>query len=324
MELGSLLSSYKISPDAEERFSRSIIENIRGTVRVNFGAVVPPVFLLTILGVIIMGYCTVHSGILAMLLIIGYCMLTFLVLWYLLTWRIDFDGSTGFVQYHTFFGGTQTYHVSELMLFEVHNQRMSVTLIRNPHRRRGLLITMSDAFHTRRTLRVRELLQIMTADGMIVVPISSAWLESKLVHGVGGYRDAEKFQSYLDLYRRYKLENEMPDPIMQPGGQDLSPAVRAAIEAQRSKMQFAPPPEQQSIPDLESVEEISAPIPEKRPVPSANDTIRPLESPTRQPEGNAPAAPAFPDPAGKTQDPKPPVDVDKLFENVLRQHGKLK
>ncbi len=323
MELGSLLSSYKISPDAEARFSKSIIENIKGTVRVNFGSVVPPAFLLMILGFIIMGYCTVHSGVISMLLIIFYCMLTFLVMWRLLTWRIDFDGSTGFVQYHTFLGGTQTYHVSELMLFEVHNQRMSVTLIRNPHRRRGLLITMSDAFQTRRTLRVRELLQILTADGMIVVPVSSAWLESKLVHGVGGYRNAEKFQSYLDLYRRYKLENEMPDPITKPEENDLSPAVRAAIEAQRSKMQFAPPPEQQSIPDLESVEEISAPIPEKRPAPAANNTIQPLETLAEPPEKAEPTTPAFPDPASKTQNTKPPVDVDKLFENVLRQHGKL-
>ena len=61
MDLSELMSSYKISPDAEERFSRSILEHIRGSVRINPGAYVMPGILLMILLLLAMEYTAVYA-----------------------------------------------------------------------------------------------------------------------------------------------------------------------------------------------------------------------------------------------------------------------
>ena len=364
MGLENIIAGYKLSSDAEERFNRDFIKNIRGTVQANFGSLAVPVLLLFLLGLLVAVLYERTGGLVGMLVVVVYALGTILILWELLSFRIDFDGSTGFVQYHTLLHGTTTYHIDELMMFDVETQRL--TYSPNPlfHRRHGLfsLRNLSERFRSRRTLRIRELLYISTAEGVICVPMSSSFMTSKLVRGIGGFRDAEKLYNYLDLYRRYVLKH---DPALDDAAEKedtaISPAVRAAIAAAKAQAQPLDP--EQGIPALGkddfnpaafaserpqdallSTPDISVPVtgePETHILPQKTDGTRSIPAPEILQKNDAKPAEmplpavtaeealapqqapvhksAFPDPARK-----PPVDVDELFNQVLRQHGKLK
>ena len=329
MDLSELMSSYKISPEAEERFSRSILEHIRGSVRINPGAYVMPGILLMILGGIIMSYCTVHSGIFAMLLIIGYCLMTFLIFWYMLTWRIDFDAESGFVHYHTFFGGTKTYHVNELMGFELQTGRFEVPTIMTGVVR---LQRYAELFRARPSVLAHEMLKIHTEEGTIVIPVSSALLQTKLMRGVGGYTDGEKLYTYLDLYRRYVVRNQ-PDVDEQAGNAGLSAGTLAAIEEQKreqeSAFQFAPEAGSE-IPELGAGEHATEPeahfvSAEMADISEPEKPVMTPEKPAEIPEKPAmtPEQPEKPEaPAAAAMEEKPYVDVDALFNDVLKRYGK--
>lgn len=298
MPLNDILSACQLSPDAEERFSKSMLKNLKGCVRINLGSMIAPLLLTGILGGLESVFFRLHSGVFGMLTLILYLLGAFLLIWELVSFRIEFDGSTGFVQYHTLFRGTTTYHADELMCFDVRTQH----IYQYPSR----------SYIRRITLRTRELLQITAADGTITVPLSAAWRESKLVRGVGGYRDAEKFYNYLVLYQRYVYKSSL---LLQASQEDaLAPAVLAAIEETRRKAAFAPVPEHQSIPELTGEELAPGSATPEHSVPAS-------EEPEQYPQfGFSDPVPdqRFPDPAQK-----PAVDVDKLFQDVLRQHGKL-
>lgn len=315
MLIQDIISAYHLSPDVEERISKNMLKNLKGSVRINLGSVITPMIIIVILGVIEFWLFRMLDGIVGMLTLIVYLIGSFLMLWELFSYRIDFDGSTGFIQYHTLFRGTTTYHINELMSFDVHINRSYSYSTRN-RRHRSIL-------------RTRELLEIHTADGAITVPIASAWLASKLVRGVGGYRDADKLYTYLEIYHRYALKSSLLTEAAQYN--DLAPSVQAAIKAEQRRVAFAPVPEQQSIPELtdEDLDPASIAIQKPAaPAPSTPDISVPVSG---EPETHVmpPSSKAdlhFPDPAQYPTHPepsvKPPVDVDQLFENVLRQHGK--
>lgn len=343
MPINDILTSYQMSPEAEARFSKSVIRNLKGTVRINYGSYVMPIFLLFILGSLLEMFCSTHPGLLSMVLIILYGLMTVVILWYMLSWRLEFDGSTGFLSYYTLFRGATTYHIDEMMSFTVDVQRIQRAERIYRFGRRGVRGAVGllygedflESFRARRTLRIRELLQIHTPEGTITIPISSSWLTSKMVHGAGGYRDAEKLCSYLDLYRRFVYKHNDTMELYREEPEGLSPAVRQAIEAQQ-KADAQAVPEVQTIPELIPEEhdpllDLPARAPEKHlSVPDVSVPISPepeirLPKPSQTPAPPTPASPepqpaqksAFPDPAQK-----PSADVDALFDQVLRQYGK--
>lgn len=343
MALSDILTSYQLSPEAEARFSKSVIQNIHGSVRTNLGSLLMPAVLFAILGMLELTLFRM-GGLLGMFSLIIYLLGTILFFWEMLSFQLDFDGSTGFVQYHTLLHGTTTYHIDELMMFDVTQQRMQYNRSRMYFRRHGYaafpsLLGFSDAFRARGTLRVRELLTITTASGIIVIPLAASWFSSKLVHGVGGFRDSEKFYTYLDLYRRYMLKNE---PLSDQVAEDvsLSPAVRAAIAAQLAQQEQDAPHLPESIPELTaddydpvstpkvkapqtplSTPDLSVPvtgIPETHVLPQKFDTAQPEMAPP----ASAPAEPSQPEPASAFPDPAQKPDVDALFNSVLQRYGK--
>lgn len=323
MPIQDIISAYHLSPDAEERISKNMLKSLKGSVRINLGSLFTPIIDIVILGVIAFALFHMFNGIVGMLILIVYLLGAFLVLWELFSYRIDFDGSTGFIQYHTLFRGTRTYHVDELMLYDVHTEKE--TYGRHRHRQ---------------TLRTIEVLEIHTADGTIKVPISSVWLGSNLNRGVGGYRNADKLYTYLEIYRRYAHKSSLLTNAARNTAQnsDLAPSVQAAIKAQQEQHQaaFAPAPEQQSIPELTDEDLDPASLAAEKPAEPALSTPDISVPVTGEPEthvlpqeGISDIYPqfGFPDPAQKQSAPspsqKPTADVDQLFENILRQHGKL-
>lgn len=327
MSIQDIIAAYHLSPDAEERISQNMLKSLKGSVRINLGSLFTPIIDIVILGVIAFALFHLFYGIVGMLILIVYLLGSFLALWEMLSYRIDFDGSTGFIQYHTLFRGTRTYHVDELMSYDVDTERETY----GKHRHR-------------QTLRTIEVLKINTTDGTIKVPISSVWFGSNLNRGVGGYRDADKLYTYLEIYRRYAHKSSLLTNAARNTAQDsdLAPSVQAAIKAQQEQQEqrpaasFAPAPEQQSIPGLTDEDLNPASIAAEKPAEPALSTPDISVPVTGEPETHvlpqeeiADVYPqfGFPDPAQKPNAPspsqKPPVDVDKLFENVLRQHGKL-
>ena len=290
MDLQDILSSYQLSPEAEERFSKEVIENLKGSVRIDFGEFVLSLIVVTILGALEELLFVKVGGLVGMLTMIVYLLGAILFLWYLLSWQLDFDGSTGFLNYHTLFQGTTAYHVDELMCYDIRTQRWKRTTFES-YGEKLTLAQFLDNLRARRTFRIRELLQIRTSDGSITIPLSTAWLSSKLIHGVGGFRDADKLSHYLELYRRYLLKADAVIPVQTPE-EALSPAVLMAIEEEKRRSR-------------EAVSENTEP------------EQKPEASKAPQP------APHKPEPATAAPE-KPAVDVDKLFESVLRQHGKIK
>ena len=348
MGLENIMAAYHLSGDAEERFQKEFIRNLHGTVSINLGALLPTVLLLCLLGMAVVSFVLTYGGIIGMLLLIVYAVATVLILWELMSFRIDFDGATGFVQYHTLLHGTTVFHIEELMLFDLRQQRF--TAPKNPVpfvRGKFHLREFSQFFHARRTLRVRELLYITTAEGIICVPLASSWFTSKLVRGAGGYRGAEKLYSYLDLYRRYVLKYDSA-PAQSDAEQALSPAVRAAILA--AHQEPAPDPDK-GIPELTendfnpaafasvrpgdaalSTPDISVPVsgePETHILPQKFDTEQNPVTPQTAADASlsaeaSPAPKPEPSAAFPIRTGKPASDVDELFNNVLRQYGKRK
>ncbi|MCR4645760.1 MAG: hypothetical protein K5695_10205 [Oscillospiraceae bacterium] len=216
----SLTGMYRLSPDAEERFSKSFIQNTKGTVRVNLLSLGVPFVLFFLLGVVLKMLSIKLDDIANTLLLIAYLLSVILFFWSKLAWRLRFDGSTGFIQYHTLFGGTKTYHVSELMAFDT--QFSSITnapIVFAQTRPRKL---RSEMFRRVRTISTSESIRIHTGKELIIIPLASSWHSDRLTHGIGGYVDAEKLYTYLDMYRRYCYSKEN-DPAPAPPAEE-SPA----------------------------------------------------------------------------------------------------
>ena len=238
-----LYAQYQLSPEAEERFNQSFLQNAKGTVRPDIGSYGVPFLVFLMLGtlLLIVGY-KLPEGVLTLLMVL-YNAGVFLSFWNRFTWRLDFDGSTGFVKYHTLFGGTKTYHVTELMLFERHIRSMT----------NDIMVRLGDAgafnFGRRsfrrgwrsyimpRTFLTTDTLEITTTDGIISVPLATSWNSNHIAQGVGGYVNAEKFYNYLDMYRRHRLMREdIPqDAPAEDNAPDIPPAVREAIAAQKAQ-----------------------------------------------------------------------------------------
>lgn len=242
----SIHTMYQLTPEAEERFNRSFLQNTRGTVRVNPGAYGFSLLIFAILGTLLATVGYRLPDMIKALVAIVYFLGVFISFWSRFTWKIDFDGASGFVHYHTLFGGTKTYHVTDLMAFETHIRSLtndSAVLMSKANSysyRRGFFRGVSYLQH--KTFLTTDTLEIMTQDGIIMVPLATSWNSSRISRGIGGYMGADKFYTYLDMYRRHQLMRDEPANTADMGD-GLSYGVREAINAQKNAVQEPLPTE---------------------------------------------------------------------------------
>ena len=267
----SITGMYQLSPEAEERFSKSFILNTKGTVRVSVLSLGPPFLLFVILGTVLYMLSMKLSGLTNLFIILAYTLGVILFFWSKLSWRLTFDGSTGFVQYHTLFGGDHTYHVHELMAFETHVN--SITNVSLKYLNRFGKYHHPDIFRIQ-TLTATEYVRISTEDGVIIIPVASSWSSSNLSRGIGGYVNADKFLNYLELYRRFMYQKD-GYPEETAATTSLPQSVRKAIAEEQAKKAAAPAEIPKSFPE---------------PQPDEMDPVAVMQTPKTAPVQDIPAA----------------------------------
>ncbi len=134
----------------------------------------------------------------------------------------------------------------------------------------------------------KDVLFLTVGEKKIVVELSRYLLKMGEIRigTVGGHTNAEKLQQYLDLYQKFLAA---PDFGLQP---DISPAVAAAIAAQKK----------------EAAETVRKATPDEE--------IQERTEPHFEPDTAAPTS--------KMPSRKSDMDVNALFDSVLREYGKKK
>lgn len=326
MKLNDILSAYHTDPAKNKKYAKEICSNLRGTVKPN---ITSKLSILLVTGAVVLWsiqFCSEHSGVLSMLFMIVATMGMVVLNMYMFSWELTFDGSTGFFNFHTMFGGTIRFHVSEIEAVQ----------------------NYTSSYRGKRT----DYLTLVVNQKKIPVALRSYYVRPSQNENnyTGGYDDAEKLEQYLGLYRQFLASDSYG--IAQNDG--LSPAVRAAIAQQQNgyiPKRVEPVTEMPSIPEMPSLETAvnlqkeSAPPEKTVPIPEKISLQKETES--NFPDPAKPQNSAFPDPAmsrkevnadalfndvlgqfGKAPSPPPSgkskkeADVDALFDNVLKQFGK--
>ena len=308
VDIAGFLSQYKLSPEAQARFAEIRYGAAKkGTVRpalaVRLGSVLaPPMLLFTawVLG---------QFGSMAVLkpvFIILACLSLFAA-YYVLTWKLEYDSQAGIVRYHSLFHGTNLYEMRELMGFMI-----------QPRAEKSFPFSLPSL------LDPRQYLVIRLPDHTINIPLMYSSVKWMITVEMDGYEGAGDFCRCLEQYQRdlyskvaaedksaapekpATLEKPKPAPQEKPAATEKPKPAPPEKPAATEKPKPAPEPV-----DLEKAREMFA-----KPAASA------LSMPERGSDFPDPTkSSAFPDP---TQKPKPDVDVDALFNQVLRDHGKLK
>ena len=327
VDIQGFLSQYKLSPEAQERFAQIRFGVMKGIVRpalsTRLGTVVlPPMLLFTAWTLGMFPSMAVSKPIFILL-----ALLLLPAAYYVHTWKLEFDAQTGLVKYHSLFHGTNLYEIQDLLAY---------TVDKTPDK--------PFPFSLLGTLDPRNYLIIRTLDHTINVPLkfSREFLGSAIE--LDGYECAGDLLSCLEqrtreLYRRQEAPAKAP-AVSEPPAAEIPAAPETPVIPEKPK----PAPEKpKPAPEKpKPAPEKPKPAPEKpkpAPLPDPVDLAKaremfakPAPSVFSAPErGSAfpdPTKSAFPDPAqggfpDPAQKPKPDVDVDALFNQVLRDHGKL-
>ena len=322
VDIAGFLSQYKLSPEAQARFAEIRYGAAKkGTVRpalaVRLGSILaPPMLLFTAWVLGQLGSTAVMKPVFIIL-----ACLSLFAAYYTNTWKLEYDSETGIVRYHSLFHGTNLYEMKELLGFMIQS-----------HAEKPF------PFFLPSLLDPRQYLVIRLPDHTINIPLlySSAVLMTTVE--LEGYAGAGDFcrcleQYQRDLYSKAGSEEksaapekpaalEMPElsapekPVTlekpKPAPQEKPVTLEKPKPAPQEKSVTPEKPKPAPDPvDLEKAREMFA-----KPAASA------LSMPERGSEFPDPTrSSAFPDP---TQKPKSDVDVDALFNQVLRDHGRLK
>lgn len=263
MRLEDIAASIAADPEREAKYAREMCRNLKGRVRKNLSTLVTLGIVLLILASRLFHYCAVSPGVFSMLVAILGLMGGVLVMWYLITWELTFDGETGFLSYHTLLQGTVSFHVSEIENFRT-----------------------TSAYH--RSTRSRyfiEKLYIEAGETRIHITLNKRHTD-KLSFGMNmGDTDSDKLLQYLELYQKC-----IATPAEGLAMSGIDPRIAAAIAKEKAA-------------EVVVTDEKTEPVlPE-----NVSEETRAAAS---VPEENASA------------EEKKQVDVDALFNNVLRQYGK--
>lgn len=302
MRLEDIAASFRIDPERERKFALEMSRNLKGSVKRNALQVGCAAILILVLSMGSFILCEAQPGIVSMMMMMISLLGGVLVLWYMLTWELTFNGETGFFSYHTLFKGTINFHVSEITDFrdsiEQYRSRFGTYLI--------------------------DCISFKVDDTRIVVKVGR--VGSKLFWGGGGYTNANKLKQYMELYQKCIAS---PETDLTMNGVD--PRIAAAIahakieEQMRSQHSGNTAPE--NAPDINVDPGISAAIVNAK----MEEQVRPGKTaPENAPETTEEAAdtsasepvsdsPKVESPASEQ---KKEIDVDALFNNVLTQYGK--
>ena len=239
MQIEDVLSAYAASPEVEFKFANTIVRSLKGTVRQDPGTIFVGLSIAILMLITAVSVMIHMVGLMAMMAVIGNMIGAALIAWYILSWKLEFDGEQGWFTYHSLLRGTHRFHISEITR------------------------TYTDSVRFRRSLiTTKDILYICTNDIKIAVVLRSylGLFNRSPRPGTyeGGAADADKLQRYLSLYERYILPSIrlMDSAAGEESGMDgLTDAVREAIREQELlkeglPMQEFAPEEGDEIPEL--------------------------------------------------------------------------
>ncbi|MCR4645759.1 MAG: hypothetical protein K5695_10200 [Oscillospiraceae bacterium] len=180
MQIGDILST--VDPKKAEDYAKSVCLHAKGTVRLGAWIKLPLFGMMVPLAALVLRYMNRLTGLFGMLLIIVILLTTALGLLAVLSWKLTFDGETGWICIQSFFKGTTRFHVSE------------ITEIRTDtsHSYRGLIHTYDRLY--------------FTAAGVQHSVMLRAFMMFDDARDQGysfGDSGVESFHRYLDMYARF-------------------------------------------------------------------------------------------------------------------------
>ena len=333
VDIHSILRQYKLSPEAQERFEQMRYGKLHGVVRpplfARIAGFISPVILLLLAKAL---DAVPHDPGMQIILRLLALVCIPLIL-YFNTWKLEYDTEADMVTFYSLLKGKNLFTMQDLMCY---------TISKVP----DLPFPLAACCY----LDPRDFMVIRLPDMSINIPqrFSVSFLLSTVE--LEGYQEATEFRRCLEM-----CMNRMADPAktqtsaktfaVPPETIDLAKhnAIPPVPEADTGtvKVDLAKKPAIPSVPEAKP-SPAAKPEPAPKPVPKLSPEelakaremfAQPAPSVLGVPERSAgfpdptksafpdPAQSAFPDPAQK---PESDVDVDALFHQVLREHGKLK
>ena len=329
VDIAGFLSQYKLSPEAQEKFEKMRFGSSKGIVRPGLGIRLISIFLpvMLLFSAWVIGMFPTLAGTKPVFIILG--LLIAAKAYYIFTWKLEYDSESNLVKYHSLFHGTNLYGMQDLMGFMV-----------CPRAEKPFPLSLLGL------LDPRQYLVIRLPDHVINIPLLFSTVILAQQIELEGFEGASDFYRCLDqyqhaLYRKQAESAKKPEPVPNPAAG--IPAVpeppktdlkKPAAPAQpKTDLKKPAAPEKPVKPEKPAEQPKPAPKPDPVDLAKAREMFaQPAPSVLSMPERSADfpdptRSSAFPDPAqGGFPDPtkKPDVDVDALFNQVLRDHGKLK
>lgn len=291
MRLEDIAAAYEVDPEKEKRFARQICQSLRGRVSVGIWNLVGDAVSIGFLFLILFWMFHGLPGGFLMLLHVPVILVCVIHLWYQLSWELTFDGESGFFSYRTLFHEEIRFHVSEISRFRVEEVSM----------------------RRRRSIYKGEVLVIEVGGEKIVVLVKKHFIKGNPVFD-GGYTNAGKLVEYLEMYRRFIAPAEWG--LVTDG---VDPGIAAAIAREKAASVKA---EQKKV-SLEKAEAEKISLEKAEPEKVSLEKTDAEKVSLEKAEPDAPTVQEAS--AGKKVTPEvetPQVDVDALFNSVLKEYGK--
>ncbi|MBP0974339.1 MAG: hypothetical protein J5851_10580, partial [Oscillospiraceae bacterium] len=197
MQIGDILST--VDQKKAEEYARSVCEHTKGTVRLGawiklpfFGALIP-------VAAMMLRYMDQLTGLFGMLVIIAVLLTVALGLLAILSWKLTFDGETGWICIQSFFNGTTRFHVSEIT--EIKSD--------SSHSYRGMIHFYDRLYFTAAGKRHSVMLRALMVDD-----------DNRTQAYSFGDSGVERFHRYLDMYANFLSDPEQglrpPDTGQKP------------------------------------------------------------------------------------------------------------
>ena len=185
MQIGDILST--VDPQKAEEYARKVCEHTKGTVRLGawiklpfFGALIP-------VAAMMLRYMDQLTGLFGMLVIIAVLLTAALGLLAILSWKLTFDGETGWICIQSFFNGTTRFHVSEIT--EIKSD--------SSHSYRGMIHFYDRLYFTAAGKRHSVMLRALMVDD-----------DNRTQAYSFGDSGVERFHRYLDMYANFLSDPE--------------------------------------------------------------------------------------------------------------------
>lgn len=214
MQIGDILST--VDPQKAEEYARKVCEHTKGTVRLGawiklpfFGALIP-------VAAMMLRYMDQLTGLFGMLVIIVVLLTVALGLLAILSWKLTFDGETGWICIQSFFNGTTRFHVSEIT--EIKSD--------SSHSYRGMIHFYDRLYFTAAGKRHSVMLRALMVDD-----------DNRTQAYSFGDSGVERFHRYLDMYANFLSD---PEQGLRPPDTGQTPVPLDANKLADSLLSQAP------------------------------------------------------------------------------------